>query len=110
MTEIDLMQNVVNFGAAGLMGLLWTWERAMSRQRERQLSEAHERLMLERTEINVLTDLIERNTRASIRFEETQANLCRLLEQTMAEDSKAMRDMFQEPRRPNRDAPQDRQP
>ncbi len=82
MTE-QLFEHALNFGVAGLMGVLWTWERMFSRQRERQLTEAHERMMFERAEVSVLTDLLERNTRAVIRFDETQRGLRRLIEQML---------------------------
>lgn len=90
----EWMSHLVNFGAAGLMGVLWTWERMMSRQRERQLTEAHERMLYERSEVSVLTDLIERNTRAVIRFEETQSALRRLLEQALVEPRYTQRDIL----------------
>ncbi len=81
----ELMRHSVNFGVAGLMGVLWTWERMMSRQRERQLTEAHERLVHSHSDLGVLTRLIERNTRAVIRFDETQSGLRRLLEQLITQ-------------------------
>ncbi|MEM7578057.1 MAG: hypothetical protein AAF328_11365 [Planctomycetota bacterium] len=80
MNEFDMIHDLVNLGAAGLMGVLWTWERMMSRQRERQLTEAHERLMSHRNEISALTDLAERNTRAITHFDKTQAALRQWLE------------------------------
>ena len=80
MNSPEIMDHLLNFGVAGLMGVLWTWERAMSRLRERQLSEAHERLLYQQAEIRVLTDLVERNTRAFERSEQTQAAVRTLLE------------------------------
>ncbi len=102
-TPNDFFSQVVNFGVAGLMGVLWTWERMMSRQRERQLTEAHDRMLYERSEVSVLTDLIERNTRAVIRFEETQSALRRLLEQALMEPRSFQRDILNPSRRPPHD-------
>lgn len=104
MSDIESLQHLVNFGAAGLMGLLWTWERAMSRQRERQLTEAHDRIKEDRARVAVLTNLIERNTRAVIRFEETQSALCRLLERALEREGGGRVDILHELGRRQNDA------
>ncbi|NBC96473.1 MAG: hypothetical protein GVY27_08985 [Deinococcus-Thermus bacterium] len=67
-------------GAIGLIGALWVWERWMSRHRENQLSEAHEKILQQRQELRVLTMLVRRNTRALERFEQTQCRLSEFLE------------------------------
>lgn len=77
---IDLIEPLTQFGVAGLMGLLWVWERAMSRKRDGQLDEAHRRLMRDRQEIRALLSTVNRNTRAIERFEQTQNLLKQLLE------------------------------
>lgn len=76
----DLIQPLTQFGVAGLMGVLWVWERFMSRQREVQLDAAHQRLMRQQEHLKVLLDTIERNMLALERFEQTQARLHALLE------------------------------
>ncbi|MEX2212939.1 MAG: hypothetical protein WD768_02350 [Phycisphaeraceae bacterium] len=76
----DLIQSLTQFGVAGLMGLLWLWERTLSRRRDQQLNETHERLMRERDALRVLIRLVRRNTEAIERFERTQARLVRVLE------------------------------
>lgn len=68
-----------SFGAAGLMGALWIWERKLSRTREAQLSQAHDRLMEERGLARLLAGLIRRNTAALSRLQATQDQLLRLL-------------------------------
>lgn len=83
MTEI--VQAAVQFGVAGLMGMLWIWERSHSRQRERQLSEAHFRLMRQRQCLTVLMRLTRRNTRAMVNLERTQTQMCQLLEEMRRE-------------------------
>jgi uncharacterized coiled-coil protein SlyX len=76
----DLLQPIAQFGVAGLMGLLWVWERSMSRKREVQLNEAHCRLMSQQDELCTLVKLVRQNTRAIVRFDQTQNQLKALLE------------------------------
>ena len=47
-----MIQQLTQFGVAGLMGVLWVWERLHSRKRERQLSEAHGELMSDREQLH----------------------------------------------------------
>lgn len=74
------IESILEFGVAGLMGLLWVWERAYSRRRERQLSEAHERLATRDEKLAVLVGLVRRNTAAVIQFQHTQRHLAAVLE------------------------------
>jgi hypothetical protein len=76
----EIIQQLTQFGVAGLMGVLWVWERLLSRQRERQLTEVHERILAERQELHELVELVRRNTAAIERFEQTQTRLQELLE------------------------------
>ena len=77
---VEFVQPLTQFGVAGLMGLLWVWERLMSRRRETQLNEAHQRMMQEHHELSVLVKLVRQNTRAMVRFDQTQLQLKELLE------------------------------
>lgn len=76
----EMMQQLAQFGVAGLMGVLWVWERLHSRKREEQLSEAHERILSERQELHEMVELVRRNIGAIERFEQTQTQLQQLLE------------------------------
>ncbi len=78
--ETEIIQPLAQFGVAGLMGLLWVWERRLSRAREQQLSDTHLRLMQEREEVRVLTDLVSQNTHAITRFDQTLTQAMALLE------------------------------
>jgi hypothetical protein len=78
---IDSIEPLTQFGVAGLMGALWVWERALSRKRERELSEAHQRMISEHDHLEIVISLVERNTEAIERFEQTQQRLIGLLEQ-----------------------------
>ncbi len=76
----EMIPSLAQFGVAGLMGALWVWERFYSRRRERQLTEIHERMMLEREHLQVLIQLVQKNTAAIERFDRTQTQLVNLLE------------------------------
>jgi len=82
---VESIESLTQFGVAGLMGLLWTWERWFSRRRERELSEAHERLMGQREALETLVGLVQRNTAAIERFEHTQQRLNELLSKISAD-------------------------
>ena len=78
--EPELLQPLTQFGVAGLMGVLWVWERLLSRKREDQLDDAHGRLVRHTDEWRALLETVQRNTQALERFEQTQAQLKALLE------------------------------
>jgi hypothetical protein len=75
-----LLEPLTQFGAAGLMGALWIYERMLSRRRESQLNAAHEQLMHQQKELSELIQLVRRNTRAMKAFERTQSQLKYTLE------------------------------
>jgi hypothetical protein len=64
----DVLVNVSQMGLAGLMGGLWWWERKYSRQREDQLTEAHQRVMDQKTQLDVLLNAVRENTAALTRL------------------------------------------
>ncbi len=59
-----LLSSLTPFGAAGLIAFLWLTERKASGERERQLSEAHDRLVRHRSELSLLVNVVRENTRA----------------------------------------------
>lgn len=75
-----MIEAILQFGMAGLMGVLWVWERSHSRQRERQLSATHERLMRRDEQLNVVVRMVRKNTKALVEFERTQRRLGEILE------------------------------
>lgn len=77
---LDLIEPLTQFGAAGLMGALWMWERLLSRRRERQLTEAHVLVTGQQQHLHVLVKIVRRNTQALERFSESQQRLNDLLE------------------------------
>lgn len=76
----ESIENVTQFGVAGLMGALWLWERIYSRKREQELTQTHQRLTTQQQELHILIDLVNRNTVAIERFEQTQQRVADLIE------------------------------
>ncbi|MFA6133394.1 MAG: hypothetical protein WC869_05180 [Phycisphaerae bacterium] len=66
------LTDLANFGAAGLMGAMWLWERKLNRTREQQLGDCHERILRDEQRLKMLTQVVEQNTAAVTRFAETQ--------------------------------------
>jgi hypothetical protein len=67
--------NVTQFGVAGLMGALWWWERRYSRQREDQLTAAHEKIVQQREHLQVLLEAINGNTKVIADFTAVQEEI-----------------------------------
>ena len=73
--------NVTQLGVAGLMGALWWWERRYSRQREDQLTEAHQALMQQKEHLQVLLEALEGNTKVISEFSAVQGEILRALKE-----------------------------
>ncbi len=71
----DVLLNVSQMGLAGLMGGLWWWERKYSRQREDQLTEAHQRVMEQKQQLDVLLNAVRENTAALTRLATIQEDM-----------------------------------
>jgi hypothetical protein len=66
-------------GVAGLMGALWWWERRYSRQREEQLTAAHEQILGQREHLQALLEALQGNTRVIAEFTLVQQEILHLL-------------------------------
>src|SRR5437764_8862951 len=75
--------NLTSFGAAGLMGAMWLWERKMSRQREEQLDEAHVRILGDRVQLEQLIDVVRQNVEAMTRLSAIQDQLVRKMDKSI---------------------------
>ncbi len=73
---LGIMSDLASFGTAGLMGAMWLWERRLSRTREQQLSDTHERILRDEQRLSKLTQVVEQNTVAITRFTEIQREVC----------------------------------
>jgi hypothetical protein len=79
----NLMTELGSLGAAGLMGAMWLWERKLSRQRDQQIGEAHERIMRDEQRLSKLTEVVAHNTSAITRFAEMQRTQNEILSQLL---------------------------
>lgn len=70
---------LANLGVAGLMGMMWLWERRTSGTREQQLDEAHARIMADRVQLDQLIAVVRSNSDAMSRLTVTQEQLIRSL-------------------------------
>lgn len=77
--ETEIAATLTQFGVAGLIGWMWITERRASAAREKQIGELHERIMRERTELEVLVTALKENTRAMTALETGQRGLVALL-------------------------------
>ena len=66
----DVLVHLSQFGAAGLIGVLWILERRWAATRTRELSEAHQRILTSDRDYDVLIDVIKENTRAITALEQ----------------------------------------
>ena len=82
---LSLITDLTSFGAAGLMGAMWLWERKINRRREEQLNATHERILRDEQKLNCLTEVIDKNTAAIVRFIEHQKQQSQLLRHLMEE-------------------------
>lgn len=87
MVELDV-GGLAQLGAAGLIGWMWLVERRSAGERERQLQEAHERLMAERATTAAVMELVRENTRALALLEGNQRRIAAVLDR-VAEQSAA---------------------
>ena len=71
------------FGAAGLIGALWVWERWLSRRRERELDEAHRCILIHRENLKAICAMVRQNTQAIERFNQTQVHLVQILQKAL---------------------------
>jgi hypothetical protein len=76
----SILTQLTQFGAAGLIGLLWIFERRQAAERHRQLDEAHRRIVERDRELDALLAVVKENTRAVTSLEHGQRRLIQTLE------------------------------
>ncbi|MGP1345250.1 MAG: hypothetical protein ACTS3F_01100 [Phycisphaerales bacterium] len=77
--EQEVLTMATQFGVAGLIAWMWLSERRAAGGRERELSQAHERVMAQRIELDALVELVRDNARAVSALEGSQRELIALL-------------------------------
>lgn len=78
MLDPEVVGSLVQFGTAGLIGWMWLTERKGSGERERQLTEAHERIVEQRVGVEALLGAMRENTRVLGQLEAGQRALLEL--------------------------------
>ena len=78
-TATETLVPVAQFGVAGLMGGLWWWERRYSREREDQLTRAHDMILGQKEHLATLLEALQNNTRAVAEFTDAQREIVALL-------------------------------
>ncbi|HEY8668491.1 MAG TPA: hypothetical protein VIL86_17720, partial [Tepidisphaeraceae bacterium] len=68
---VNGLDGLTSFGAAGMMGAMWLWERRTSRQREQQIDEAHGRIMGDRVALDELISVVKANAEAMTKLSAT---------------------------------------
>lgn len=76
----DLLAPLAQFGAAGLIAWMWLAERRAAAGRDRQLAEAHERIVGQREHLETLVALVTQHTRAMAALEASQRELAQVVE------------------------------
>ncbi len=79
MDSLPDISQLANLGVAGLMGVMWFWERSVSRTREQQLDEAHARIMADRVQFDQLIEVVRSNSDAMAKLTATQEQLLRTI-------------------------------
>ncbi|MCW5755775.1 MAG: hypothetical protein KIT54_00910 [Phycisphaeraceae bacterium] len=79
MAQGDVVAMLAQFGMAGLIAWMWLSERRAGLARERQIEEAHRRLIAEREALVLALGVVEANTRAMVSLELGQRELSSLL-------------------------------
>lgn len=81
LSQASPLDGLTSFGAAGLMGAMWLWERRTSQKREAQIDEAHARILGDRVQLDQLISVVRQNAEALSKLSATQEQLVRELEQ-----------------------------
>jgi hypothetical protein len=75
MIDVDFAGTMVQFGTAGLIGWMWLTERREAAAGVKQLREAHERVMEEKTSLEAVLGAVRENTRVLEQIAEGQRAL-----------------------------------
>ncbi|MDB5326470.1 MAG: hypothetical protein JWM57_2039 [Phycisphaerales bacterium] len=74
------IDSLSSLGAAGLIGAMWLWERRQSTEREKQLDEAHTRILADRVQLDALIELVQHSTETLSKLALQQDALLRRLD------------------------------
>ncbi|MGC4030759.1 MAG: hypothetical protein QM754_03270 [Tepidisphaeraceae bacterium] len=77
---LPALETIPSLGAAGLIGAMWLWERRQSAQREKQLDDAHARILADKVQMDALIDLVQHSTETLSKLALQQDALLRKLD------------------------------
>ncbi len=75
MLEPESLMQFTSLGSAGLIAAIWFIERRHSELRDKQLTESHQRILEQRTQVDALMEVVRENTRAITALETGQRAL-----------------------------------
>ncbi|MDF1808923.1 MAG: hypothetical protein P1U42_04430 [Phycisphaerales bacterium] len=78
--EAEIIASFTQFGVAGLVCWMWLSERRASSERERQITEAHTKLIRQNEDHAALIEVIRDNTKAMASLESGQRGLVRVID------------------------------
>lgn len=78
---------LTQFGAAGLIGVLWILERRHAAVRDRQLDEAHRKIVTSERDLEALLNVVKENTKAINTLQQSQIHLISLFERMVPRTS-----------------------
>ncbi len=58
------LPDIASYGAAGIIGAMWLYERRASVKREQQLDDAHDRIMADGVKLGALITVLQENAKA----------------------------------------------
>jgi hypothetical protein len=74
-----VVAELAQFGAAGLIAMMWLSERRSASERERRLEEAHRRLMEQGERLSAVLEVVSENSRAMASVEASQRLLASMV-------------------------------
>ncbi len=81
--ENELLTLAAQSGVAGVIALMWLLERRSSATREKQLGQAHDRILEQRVQLEQLIGVVTENTRAITSLESAQRAIAIMLGRKM---------------------------
>lgn len=73
------VSDFASFGAAGIMGAMWYFERRQSRKRDEQLDEAHKRIMSDGVKLDELVKVVRQSAEVNASLLESHRQLLAFL-------------------------------
>ncbi|MGN6505657.1 MAG: hypothetical protein ACTHM6_08850 [Tepidisphaeraceae bacterium] len=82
---LPTLDSLPSLSASALIGAMWLWERRQSAERERQLDDAHARILADKVQLDALIDLVQQSTETLAKLGAQQDALLRKLDAAAAD-------------------------